>query len=163
MTQLVPADAEKKRAFAFKLLQNPTKPIEAAKAVFPGDMATACTVSVAWVNDPEIIELQQKLLEEYGEEHFLPSKADVGRELYKIGTQYAADNKDKIKALETFSRLMGYLGESSTNINNFMSTSNRVMMVPENQTIDSWAHKAKDNQASLIEKTQNAANFTRES
>jgi len=163
MVSLVPDDDEKKRAFAFNLLKNPNKPIEAAKAVFPDDMATACTVSVAWVNDGKIVQYQQELLKEYGEEHFLPSKADVARELYRIGAQQPAEDRDKIKALETYSRLMGYLGDGSTNINNYMSTSNRVMMVPEHQTVDSWAHKAKDSQANLIEKTKDAASFSRES
>lgn len=104
-----------KSAFAGALLRE-FNPFKAGVSIFPADKDLAKAIQIAneWPNDEFVIAEQERLLREVGVEGFLPNKAQVANELYKIGTDPMAKKGDRVKALEAYSAIMGYVQKPST-------------------------------------------------
>jgi hypothetical protein len=81
----LPEDAEQKDKFAEALLRTPNDPFRAALVVFGNDTATALQASQLWPYDLRGLQRQADLLEEFGPDEFLPTKAVVARRIYEVG------------------------------------------------------------------------------
>ena len=97
-----------------------------------------------------MLRFKEELLAEYGAEHFLPSKADIVRELFKIGTATNHDANDRVKALQEAAKIMGYIEKPAPVTVNTGDMSNRVMIVRDHGTLDAWEEKALAQQNKLI-------------
>lgn len=136
-------DGEKKQAFAIEWAKNPGNPFEAACIVFSSDTTSALWASRNWILDPEI---------NARKDHYLKASDDVGKLLDKSelasrllrfseeknieGTRYVVEAKDRLKALEIYAKMMGYLNEA-TQINSTFNNTNEMKIVFVNpDTID---------------------------
>lgn len=104
-----------KLAFAGALLRDKDI-LKAAIAIYPADndLAKAIRISNEWPNDPYVVAEMDRLLKEKGPEGFLPTKAQVAAEFYKIGTDVMTRKQDRIKALDSYSAIMGFIQKPST-------------------------------------------------
>lgn len=122
---------------------------KAACAVFPNDTARAVSAALPLSRDPDVLRRMEALRQTAGDEDFLPTRADIARELYALGVDGGNEAKDRIQAFKTFAELMGYApkpgaGDTTNNI-----TQNNVMVVREIPP-DAWEARAIEQQAKLI-------------
>lgn len=103
-----PSEIEEKKAFAIAWLKQ-SDPFKAAVDVFGPTNAGKCLkVADEWPRDPFVLQCQKDLIEEQGEEAFLPTKAAAARKVLDIADGFAhADYK--LKALRLYAEIMGYI------------------------------------------------------
>lgn len=77
-----PSEQKLKEEFAELLLRRPKEAFEVAQIISDDDFALSFVRSKAWPNDPYVKLHQKKLLEQFGEEYFLPSKAEMFHHLW---------------------------------------------------------------------------------
>ena len=116
-----------KRAFAAALLKL-RDPIQAAMAVSGGDTRWSASVAVLWANDQEVKRFQDEIIEEFGENEFVPSSIDVKLKLWEIANSKAPAT-DRIKALEELGKMSGYYPDKSAKTAVVVNIPN-VMRVP---------------------------------
>jgi hypothetical protein len=143
------SDTILKDAFAAALLRSPDDPFTAALAVFGTDTRTALYVSQEWVRDLYVLQKQAELLEQFGEDEFLPSKATLARDVFNFARS-TKDGKEKIAAYKLYAEVRGMI-EKQTAIANVTVNNNRVMVVKDHGTDDDWETAARIQQAKLIE------------
>lgn len=100
-----------------------------------------------WVFDVEV----KQLIEQYKTDRvneILPDKMQVARELWVISRK-AIGVRDKILALQEYSKLMGYDTEEDVNKN--VATQN-VILLTDNGSNLNWEEKLRNNQVELQEK-----------
>lgn len=109
----IPNADEKKKAFGLELAKHP--PFQAACAVFGEDTNTALWVSQNWINDPIVLAVKDKYLEAADTSQTLLDKSQLARRLLNMADEkdatkrfYLLDGKDRLKALELYSKVMGY-------------------------------------------------------
>ena len=115
------ADEERlKKEFAASLLKTPNEPFKAALAVFGSDSMAAMHAANYWVHDATVKAEQDRLIEELGEAAFLPSKAQIARELYELSQKERLSQTDKLRidALNSYAKLMGWITDSAKINNN---------------------------------------------
>lgn len=142
----------RKEAFAAALLRSPDNPFKAALTVFGMDTGAALRAANEWIHDIYVISRCAELLEQFGEELFLPNKTALARRVFELAENPATDKKDKIKAYELYANIRGFI-EKQTAIANVTNnvTHNRVMMYKDHGTDDDWERKAVQQQGKLIE------------
>lgn len=147
-----PHSRELKVKFAIELLKEPNDPFAAALKAF-GDAQQALIASRTLIHDPEIEQLKQDALAEFGAEAFLPSKEQLARDIYNVATGKWVDDDDRIKGFKLYAEVMGWLNKGGTVINNNNSlVDNRsVMVVKDHGTDEQWEEAARLQQAKLIE------------
>lgn len=103
-----PSEQEDKKAFAIAWLKQ-SDPFKAAVSVFGPTQAGKCLkIADEWPNDPFVIQYYNELLEEKGEEAFLPTKAAVARKVMETAEGFIhVDNK--LKAFRLYAEIMGYI------------------------------------------------------
>lgn len=143
------SDTILKDAFAAALLRSPDDPFAAALQVFGNDTRTAMFVAQEWVRDLYVLQKQAELLEAFGEDEFLPSKATLARDLFALARS-TKDTKDKVAAYKLFAEVRGMI-EKQTAIANVTVNNNRVMVVKDHGSDDDWERVARSQQAKLIE------------
>jgi hypothetical protein len=151
---------EQKEAFALALLNNPDDAFKAACIVFGNDTSAALKASTFWVNDAQVIEYQDKLIAEHGEETFLPSKHEASRVAWRMATDETRGTKDRVAALALFSELQGYITKGAkVSIDNSdnRQVNNNVMQVPMPASFEQWQENARRQQAQLIENARSKA------
>lgn len=77
-----PSDEKLKEEFAELLLRRPTEVFEVAKIVSDNDFALSFVRSRAWPSDPYVKLHQKRLLEQFGEEYFLPTMPQMFNHLW---------------------------------------------------------------------------------
>lgn len=145
-------DVELKERFAAELLKTPENAFGAACRIFGMDTQTALRVSVEWVLDIVVLRKQAALLEEYGEEYYLPSQVELARKVWGLAIDDKADRKDKREAYKLYAEIRGWLktGGGGVTVNNNVLNANRVMMLKDFGTDDNWEETAKKSQMKLV-------------
>lgn len=140
-----------KERFAEALLRSPTDPFRAALAIFGNDTVSALKASNSWPSDLVVLQRQADLLEEYGPDEYLPTKAHVARRIYEVGDA-ATDPKDRLAAFKLYADIRGFMPKAE-NVNNTNITlnQNRVMVVRDFGSDDQWETAAQKHQTKLIE------------
>jgi hypothetical protein len=100
-----------KDAFAAAWIKEPDA-WKASLLVFgPSNAGRALQASHVWVKDDYVLNKKAELIEEHGEEHYLPTKADTARKAMAVHDE-ARTAEDKLKALDLYARLMGYIAKA---------------------------------------------------
>lgn len=133
-----------KKAFAYEWLKRPHNPFLAALECTFNEMSVALEIASKWIYDIEVREYKKLLVQEHGEEHFLPSKTSLLHDIYHRanGCEY---NDDYVKMMRLAADMRGHI-EKSNNVvvNNNSVTVNKVMQVPvlmtngQTANIDAW-------------------------
>lgn len=140
---------DKKRDFAFMLLQNPDDVLLAAKAVAGSNANAVLYIVSNWPDDKQVLEYRKELITKYGEEYFLPSKAKIARAVWE-DAQKCPDPDARIKFYKLYSDLLGYVKENSVNINNTVVNQNRVMQVQVSASDKDWENEVLQQQTQLM-------------
>lgn len=146
-------DVELKKLFAAAMLECNFKPYDAARRVFtnPTDGQRAIYASDHWPNDP-IVKLEQaRLIDELGEESFLPTKVMLAREVYDMGKDITASFGDRLAAFRFYSDLRQFVPKDKGPQVNLNIQQNRVMVMPDHGTDEAWEEKLYKHQQSAIE------------
>lgn len=145
---------EKKRQFAYALLKNPSSCFEAASAVFPLDPSTALKISNIWPNDIDVVRYQHEILEQQGQEEFLPTKVDFLKKIWERMEQPypLTDNDDFVKLANLYAKSRGFIEENKKDSGNTFNIgeSAKVMIVTNAGTDAEWQQKAMENQQKLL-------------
>ena len=106
------SEIKQKDDFAAEWIRS-NDPFKAAIVVFgPDNAGRALQASVEWTRDAYVIAKRAELLEEVGEEAFLPTKADLARKVLEVHENSRAP-EDKLKALELYGKLMGFIAKEN--------------------------------------------------
>lgn len=142
-----------KRKFAELWLRNPSQPFECVLELIPDDRIKAISVMGVLTIDPEVKQIKEQLIEEYGEEHFLPSKAQMVRKVLDRSDMATEDGF--VKMMRLAAEMRGFIDKTGVTINNNV-TSNRVMVIPSISKTDDglidaseWQRQAIDQQSTL--------------
>lgn len=144
-------EQEDKVKFAALLLHHPTYPYEAAVALYPNDIGRSLYIFNNWIHDPLVKKSQTALLDEFGEEHFLPSKADAARKIWDRA-QAAFDDDSFTKLMRLYADVCGFIKRPEVNIDNRQVTiAPKIMVMPSlmNLEEDAWEQGLKEQQRSL--------------
>lgn len=141
-----------KKAFAAALLYHPNEPFKAGAKVFPGNHTRALTAAQVWVGDPEVLQFQVDLLEEFGEDNFLPNKVMLARRIFELGENERASIPERLAAFRLYADVRGFIEKAALIQNNNVTLNqNRVMVVKDHGTDDDWEVKVAAQQSKLIE------------
>lgn len=131
---------EKKKLFGIELAKNHPNPFEAACAAFENNTTLALWAANNWLNDPIVIGSKDLYANTVGVQDKLLDKDQTAFKLLKIADEklngrYLADAKDRLKALELYAKLRGYMSDvtidnSKTLINNEIKI---VLVKPQHQ------------------------------
>ena len=142
-----------KSDFAYQLLKNPNNPWKAANEL-PVDMAARSQIVQHWVMDPFVIQEKERLIDEHGVRHFLPSREDAARLAYEMALEFTKP-ADKEKMLRLFSDMMGYIEKPGVTVDNRSVTVNNVMAVPMASGEEEWEARAVAQQTELTNSLKN--------
>ncbi len=142
-------DEQLKAEYA-KLLLKITDPFKAALQLFPDNTSRALRVANEWPTDPEVVAAQAAFLDEDGELSFLPTKADLARNIWDRMQNERICPDDYAKLGKLYADVRGFIEKPQSNVNvNNNVTNNRVMVVRENGTDEDWAAKLRKQQEKL--------------
>ncbi len=143
------SEEELKAEYA-RLLLKITDPFKAALQLFPDNTSRALRVANEWPTDPEVVAAQSELLEEDGELSFLPTKADLARNIWDRMQNERVSPDDYAKLGKLYADVRGFIEKPQTNVSvNNNVTNNRVMVVRENGTDEDWEAKLRKQQENL--------------
>jgi len=151
MTELTPDDLEKRKRFAVELLKDPSDPFKAAIAVFGDNTGAALEASYRWPNDPIVKGYMQKAIDELGDLHFLPSKAEIARVAHSLAVDERVAVEDRLKAIRLYADIRGFIDKQGATINNNILTTNKVMIVKDHGADTDWEQQLAAQQARLID------------
>lgn len=125
-------EIEKKKLFGIELAKNHSNAFEAALSIFIEDTATSLWVSQNWLNDPEVIASRDLYANTVGVKLKLLDKNQTALKLLQIAEEkvhgrYLAEAKDRLKALELYAKICGYLND--TLIDNSTTVTNNEMRI----------------------------------
>ncbi len=147
---------EYKTAFAFEMLKNPGDALRAITVVLGVDHSPSerMRLSQTWVTDEFVVQETARLLEEFGEDHFLPSKAEVARLVYRRAVEAQMDHRDFHDLIELYCKVRGLIERPaiapSANITTTTNTTN-VMVIKDTGTNEEWQKGLEEQQRLLIE------------
>lgn len=151
------AEQKLKKAFAYEWLKRPHNPFLAAQECTLNEMSVALEIATNWIYDIEVREYKRQLLEEHGEEHFLPSKATLLHGIYHRA-ETCEFNDDYVKLMRLGADMRGHIEKGAgVVVNNNSLTVNKVMQVPvlmnngQTATIDAWESALMAQQEKLTE------------
>lgn len=135
-----------KRQFAAALIRL-GNPYKASQEVFRDNFIKACSAAEAWPADPEVQAFLEELRQTVPDEcALLPSKAEVARQLWDIGTDDDNDGKTKVAALKVYSEIQGYLKKEVSPVK---IESTGVMVVRDHGSAEDWEKSLAAQQAAL--------------
>lgn len=153
--EAIPCETEEeqqKRLYASALLKNSENPFLAALSVFT-DRGFAFQISQTWPVDPLVLEYQKELVAEFGEEAFLPDKADWLRTVWKRMNSDYTETPDFTKLADLYAKARGFYpgmgGMSIENTNNTVNLISKVMVVSDSGTDEEWESKVRAQQKKL--------------
>lgn len=140
-----------KDAFAAAYLRNPTDSYAAAR-VIESNYGKAAWISLNWVFDEYVIAKMSTMQQSVGVASMLPTKEEFALQVLTASTD-VADKADKLKYLDLFAKVMGYVDKPGAggNIGNLTINQNRVMTKVIYESPDAWERAATAKQAALIE------------
>lgn len=142
-----------KKAFALELLRNPDNPYQAALKLFPGfqNSGRAAHVARDWLHDPDVLAEQQKLLDERGDEAFLPTLAETARHVFDLAKRDNISVGESLASYRLYAEMRGFLKKDiGTQVNVQNNVVNKVMKVVDHGTDEEWEAKIKAGQMKLI-------------
>lgn len=145
---------EQKRQFAIELLRFPGEHLRAATAVF-GDLHPIqgrMQIAELWRNDPFVVKLCADLLDEFGEDYFLPTRADTARLILKRATGPNVDPENFAKLMRLFCDVRGFIDKPAaapSTTNNVQNNVN-VLVVKDKGTNEEWGGSLVEQQRKLI-------------
>ena len=109
-----------------------------------------CTfISRNWVNDPIVLKTQKYLLEEHGEDHFLPTKQDAARAILDKAEQCHHPD-DYAKVMRLYCDVRGFVEKAGITIQNNTQINRPVMLMPPLQSDEEWEKGLVAQQRKLI-------------
>lgn len=143
-------EQDTKTKFADAWLRNPNDPFQAALRVLKNDISKALWVAQHWISDAFVWSEKERLIKEFGPREFLPTQEDLARKLWDDGNGIV--NPDvRIRYLELFSRVLGYVEKPSDKQVQVNIDNRRVMIVKDHGSDEDWERQAKLQQVKLIE------------
>ncbi len=150
--EIILTDEQKlKQQFARELLKTPTEAFKVASRLFGDDTGRALTISHRWPHDPEVLGFMQAAIEDMGDMHFLPTKAEAARAAWEMSQDPRLPADERLKAMRLYSDIRGYIerqGGITVNQNNI--TQNKVMLVRDHGSNADWEIAATAQQTRLI-------------
>lgn len=130
---IIENETEKKALFGIELAKDHSNPFEAAIAAFGENTGLALWVSSNWIHDPEVIAARDLYANTIGVKSKLLDKEQTSVEFLNIAKEkvhgrYIAEAKDRIRALEIYAKLQGYLNDAVINNSNTF-TNNELKVV----------------------------------
>jgi len=128
-------ELEKKKLFGIELAKDHANAFEAAIATFGDNTGLALWVSSNWLSDPEVIASRDLYANTVGVKSKLLDKNQTSVELLKIAQdkvhgRYTAEARDRLKALELYAKLQGFLNDALiNNSNTFVNNELKVVFV----------------------------------
>lgn len=148
VVEAVPENVLKER-FAEAFLKTPNDAFGAACRVFGADTIRALAAAQQWPLDTHVLQTQAALLDQWGEDHFLPSRAELARRVWQVG-EMATDERNKLAAFKLYAEVRNFVAKDQINIQNNV-TNNRVMVMKDFGTDENWEKAAAKQQSKLIE------------
>ncbi len=139
-------NSQEKQAFAEALLRCPGNPYQAAMSICNSSQR-AVQIAEEWLHDPEVAEYKKELIEKYGEEYFLPTKAEMIHKIYARGIAAARDD-DFFKGMKLIAEMRGMIEKPGVTVNNNVTT-NKVMVIPSNNSDEEWEQRLVEQQKKL--------------
>lgn len=150
---------ELKVAFADAWLRYPSDPFKAALNIAKGDTLTALTILDRYQRDPEIYDIKAMLIDEFGEEEFLPTKEQMIRGVLDRAER-AVEDSDYCRLMSLAFDARGMTSKSgggNTNVVINNATDNRTMHIPvminnngSEVTDEEWQDALMKQQRSLV-------------
>ena len=144
-------EKEEKQKFAALLLHNPNNPYEVAQSLYADDIMRSLFVARNWVTDQLVLDTQKTLIEDFGEEHFLPSKADAARTIWDRA-QKCNDDSEFAKLMRLYADVCGHIKQNEVNIDaRSMTIAPKIMILPAQEHVEEsvWEKGLKEQQRKL--------------
>lgn len=148
-------EQEIKLEFAQAWLRQPDNAYAAALTLVE-DRFQAFRMAEILAKDPEVKEIKKQLIDEYGEEHFLPTKSDMVRQIFQRA-QFATED-GFVKMFTLIANMRGFIEKQAPVTINNTQTNNRIMVVPmanlnDNGSVDAnhWEKLAISQQTALTQ------------
>lgn len=138
-----------KKDFAYALLRNPNDCFKAAQAVFPTNRVMALKASNQWPNDPVVITHKKELLEQLGEESFLPTKADFLTRVWDTMGLPTTPPADAAKLADIYAKARGFFPKADAQAA-VVNVTNKVMVVRAYNDEAEWETKLARQQEALL-------------
>ena len=129
---------EKKKLFAIELAKS-NQPFQAACTICGDNTNEALWISKNWINDPEVIGYKDLYLNSLQTSKTLLDKDEIAAKLLNMseetnpsGTFYILDGKDRLKALELYAKIQGYLDTKDKSTPTFIHNQMVVKFVKPN-------------------------------
>lgn len=135
-------EQELKKLFGIELAKDHLNPFEAALVVFGDNTSVALWVSSNWINDPEVIASRDIYAKTTGLKSKLLDKEQTAAKFLQIAEEkfhgrYTADAKDRLKALELYCKIQGFISENNIdNSNTFINNEMKVILVKPQEKED---------------------------
>lgn len=133
---IIENEEEKKRQFG--VLLGKFSPFKAACEIFGEDTNAALFISHNWIIDPVVVAAKDKYLEAADTSQVLLDKSQLARKFLNMAeeknpsnTFYILDGKDRLKALELYAKINGYLDDKNNQAltQNFVHNSMTIKLV----------------------------------
>lgn len=124
-------------------------PFKAALIVCPGDVGAALRMSVEWLVDDEVLAIKASLLADTDELLFLPTKADLSREIWERMDSPNLCHDDFTKMAKLYAEVRGFIDKAKEGSGGFAKLIPSVMRVTDHGSDDEWKEKIKSQQKKL--------------
>jgi hypothetical protein len=104
------SEQKEKEAFAAAWLREPDAFKAAVAVVGASNAGRALQIAATWVFDDYVLQHKADLKEEFGEDYFLPTKADTARKALEV-FDTMRDGETKLKALRLYAEIMGHIAK----------------------------------------------------
>lgn len=130
----IPNENEKKKLFGIELAKKHENAFEAALEALNGDTQLALWAVNNWVNDPEVLASRDLYSNTIGVQSKLLDKNQTALKLLKIADEkvhgrYVAEAKDRLKAIELYAKICGYLDDILIDNSNTTITNNEMKII----------------------------------
>lgn len=119
-------EQEKKKLFGVELAKT-NQAFQAAQNICGDNTSEALWISTNWLNDPEVIAAKDIYLKSLEQSTSLLDKEETAARLLEMSeemnlsrTFYVLDGKDRLKALELYAKIRGYLDSKADTSMNFI-------------------------------------------
>lgn len=151
MTELSQEEIDRKKKFAVEYLKDPSDAFKAAISVFGDDTGAALQASYRWPTDPLVKAFMDQAVNELGDMHFLPTKAEIARVAHSLAVDQRIPVEDRLKAIRLYADIRGFIDKQGATINNNILTTNKVMLVKDHGDDERWEQQLAAQQARLID------------
>lgn len=130
---IAPDETKLKEEFAELLLRRPSEPMECAKIISDQDFALSFVRSRSWPFDLYVKSHQKKLLEQFGVDYFLPSRAEMvhhwwARVKERGENGYLMEDRDGIAATRLLAEMRHFVGKADSGEGGGNSVNNTVVL-----------------------------------